>query len=96
MHSSYDSHMPNITIRHVDPDLHDRLKKRALESGQSLQEYLVRALTDLAHTRSNSEIIQKHWEEMQHSSLPWPAQDVLEDAIALSKQQRDDRWTHWS
>ena len=40
--------MTVITIRNVPEDLNERLKSRARERGQSLQQFLLRELSDVA------------------------------------------------
>lgn len=40
--------MPSITIRHVPDEVRDELAVRAARSGQSLQEYLLGQLSEMA------------------------------------------------
>lgn len=40
--------MPSITIRHVPDEVRDELAVRAARSGQSLQEYLLGQLAEMA------------------------------------------------
>jgi antitoxin FitA len=41
--------MPNVLIRDLPESVHARLRERAEERGQSLQQYLVVELVSLAH-----------------------------------------------
>jgi len=49
--------MPNVQIRGVPDDVHRRLKSQAALSGQSLNEFLLARLTDLASTPTVPELI---------------------------------------
>ena len=92
MHCSYDGTMPNITIRDVDPDLHEALKKKAETSGQSLQEYLSRQLKTIATTRTNQEIIAEHRQQMKEMGWKGATRDQIDAAIEQMKEERDNRW----
>lgn len=48
--------MPTIQIRDVPDDVHLRYRARAAAAGMSLQEYLLRELTEGANTRAPGEI----------------------------------------
>lgn len=49
--------MPNILIRDVQEDLHATLQRRAAGNGQSLQQYLISQLQELADRRSLQEVL---------------------------------------
>lgn len=95
MQSSYDESMPNITIRNVDPTLHEALKRKADAAGQSLQEYLTRQLEVIATTRTNAEIMRDHWEKMKAIDEPPYTREEIDQALALAKEERDNRWKRW-
>jgi plasmid stability protein len=92
MHCSYDDTMPNITIRDVDPDLHEALKKKAETSGQSLQEYLSRQLVTIATTRTNAEIIAEHRQKMKVMGWTGATREQIDAAIEHMKKERDNGW----
>jgi len=48
--------MANVQIRDVPDDVHRRLKAQAALSGQSLNEYLLARVTDLARTPTVPEL----------------------------------------
>jgi antitoxin FitA len=48
--------MANVQIRGVPDDVHRRLKSQAALSGQSLNEYLLARVTDLARTPTVPEL----------------------------------------
>ena len=47
--------MPNVQIRDVPDDVHRRLKAEAAEAGQSLNEFLLTRLTEIARLPTWSE-----------------------------------------
>jgi plasmid stability protein len=49
--------MANVQIRDVPPDVHRRLKSQAALAGQSLNEYLLARITDIAETRTWPELL---------------------------------------
>ena len=92
MHCFYDEDMPNITIRNVDPVIHDALKDKADASGKSLQEFLASSLADLATRKSNAEIIRAHREQMARNPGEWATRDQVLTALGDSKKEQDARW----
>jgi plasmid stability protein len=48
--------MPNVQIRGVPDDVHRRLKSQAALAGQSLNEFLLARLTDVARIPTASEL----------------------------------------
>jgi plasmid stability protein len=48
--------MPNVQIRNVPEDVHRRLKVEAAQSGRSLNEYLLRRLTEIAERPTLAEL----------------------------------------
>jgi plasmid stability protein len=57
MHQRHNASMATIQIRNVPPDVHRTLRTRAAAAGQSLQEYLLDEVMDLAGTRDFLEIL---------------------------------------
>jgi hypothetical protein len=49
--------MPNILIRDVPEELHATLQRRAARSGQSLQQYLIGQLREVADRPSLQEVL---------------------------------------
>ena len=96
MYCSYDGTMPNITIRDVEPAIHDALKKKAEFSGQSLQEYLLQQLTVIATKRSNAEIIRDYRQRMKELDEPAYSREEIEAVLAQTKEERDNRWKRLS
>jgi plasmid stability protein len=95
MHCSYDDTMPNITIRNVDEETLAALKKKAAVSGHSLQEYLTRELEQIAHRRTNADIIREHRARMKSTPGQWATREQIDEAIAQMKEERDNRWKNW-
>ena len=48
--------MPNVQIRGVPEDVHRRLKSQAASEGQSLNEYLLERLTEIARLSTLAEL----------------------------------------
>ena len=49
--------MPNVQVRDVPPDIHEALIRRAEAAGQSLQQFLVGQLAEIATTPTINEIL---------------------------------------
>lgn len=49
--------MPSVQIKNVPPDVHRVLRRRAVDAGQSLQEYLLARLTEDAANPTLSEAL---------------------------------------
>ncbi len=49
--------MPSVQIKNVPPDVHGVLRRRAAQSGKSLQEYLLGRLTDEARRPTLNEVL---------------------------------------
>ncbi len=57
MHQRYNSAMATIQIRNVPKDVHNTYKRRAAAAGQSLQEYLLAHLVQIASMATPAEIV---------------------------------------
>jgi plasmid stability protein len=55
----YPPKMPNVQVRHVPDDVHRRLKSQAALSGQSLNEFLLARMTDIASVPTVSELAER-------------------------------------
>ena len=53
------SGVPNVQIRDVPPEVHRQLKAQAALAGQSLNEYLLARIRELADTPSIPELIER-------------------------------------
>ena len=51
--------MPNVHIRHVPPDVHRRLRSHAALAGQSMNEFLLARLAELARTPTVPELAER-------------------------------------
>lgn len=51
--------MPSITIRNVPADTRDELAARAARAGQSLQEYLLASLVELAERPDPADLLRE-------------------------------------
>jgi antitoxin FitA len=51
--------VPNVQIRDVPEDVHRRLKARAASEGQSLNEYLLAQLTEIARLPTLAELSER-------------------------------------
>jgi hypothetical protein len=51
--------VPNVQIRHVPDDVHRRLKSQAALAGQSLNEFLVARMTDIASVPTIPELAER-------------------------------------
>lgn len=80
--------MTVITIRNVPDELNERLKARASERGQSLQQFLLAGLKDVAE-RSPLEVRLREVLE-RHARPSVPAADVAA-ALEEARQDWEDR-----
>lgn len=53
--------MPNIQVKNVPPEVHAVLRDRAASRHQSLQEFILETLIEVANTPTDKEIFEKHW-----------------------------------
>lgn len=76
--------MPSVQIKDVPDDVHLVLRRRALEAGQSLQEYLLARLTDEASRPTLEEALRRAGER-SGGKVP------LNDSAAALRAERDSR-----
>ena len=55
----YDPSMPSIQVKGVPEDVHAVLRRRAVDAGMSLQEYLLDRLTTDARTPTLDEVLER-------------------------------------
>jgi antitoxin FitA len=82
MHFDIITRMPNVQVRDVPDDVHMRLKSQAALAGQSLNEYLLARLTDIASVPTVPELAQLIRERAPYNG-PSSAAVIREDR---------DRW----
>lgn len=83
--------MTVITIRNVPDELNERLKARASERGQSLQQFLLAELRDVA-ARTPLEVRLREVLD-RHARPALPAAD-LAAALEEARQELEDRAAH--
>lgn len=76
--------MATVQIKHIPDDVHQTLRRRAAEKGQSLQEYLLGQLTEQARQPTVEELFAR---VAQRSG----GRVSLEDAVRLVREDRDSR-----
>lgn len=75
--------MTNIQVKNVPDEIHAVLRARAAKRHQSLQEYILQSLVELARTPTDAEIFDLHWARMDDLRIERPPvtrQQIL-DAI---------------
>jgi antitoxin FitA len=78
MHRDIMTGMANVQIRGVPDDVHRRLKSQAALAGQSLNEYLLARMSDLAQTLTWPELFAQIGEREPYSG-PSTAELIRED-----------------
>jgi plasmid stability protein len=76
--------MPTVQIKHVPDDVHQVLRRRAAEAGQSLQEYTLALLADHAHKPTLAEV----FERIEQRSGGWV---TMREAAEWIREERDAR-----
>lgn len=71
-----------ITIRHVPDDVRNQLAARAAWSGRSLQEYMLREITQMASKPSLEEIVAEAREEVRIRGTHLDVSTLLADRDA--------------
>jgi plasmid stability protein len=71
-----------ITIRNVPDDVRDELAARAAKTGRSLQEYLLRELTDMASRPSVDDILSRARARVQATGTQLDPRRILADRDA--------------
>ncbi|MFN2470353.1 MAG: hypothetical protein ABR583_05070 [Gaiellaceae bacterium] len=76
--------MPSVQIKNVPEDVHRVLRRRAVEAGQSLQEYLLKRLTEDASRPTLDEALRRAGDRAG-GSVP------LAGAVQALRKDRDAR-----
>lgn len=78
-HTQHHGVMPvSITIRHVPTEVRDELAARAAGSGQSLQEFLLATLTDLASRPDVRTVLERARERVRRTGVGLTTDQILE------------------
>ena len=83
--------MPSISVRNVPEATRDALAAKAAKAGQSLQEYLLAQLVEMAERVELAEILA----EMKDIASVWDASVTSEqilDAIHDGRHEADEKW----
>jgi antitoxin FitA len=74
--------MPNVQVREVPDDVHRRLKSQAALAGQSLNEFLLARLTEIASVPTVPELAQRIRERAPYTGP---------SSAAVVREERDRR-----
>ncbi len=74
--------MPNVQVRGVPDDVHRRLKSQAALAGQSLNEFLLARMSDIARVPSISELAERIRERAPYRGT---------SSAAVIREERDRR-----
>lgn len=77
--------MPAITIRNVPDETRNELAARAAKRGQSLQEYLLASLNDMASRPDPEEVIRRVRQQAKLADVSLSADEI----VALVREDRD-------
>lgn len=77
--------MATIQIKHVPPDVHAELRRRADDAGQSLQEFMLA----LVRVHASRPTIGEVWRDLGEAAAGGPASPIgFAEAIALRDSER--------
>jgi antitoxin FitA len=82
MHFAIMLFMPNVQVREVPDDVHRRLKSQAALAGQSLNEFLLARLTEIASVPTVPELAQRIRERAPYTGP---------SSAAVVREERDRR-----
>jgi plasmid stability protein len=74
--------MTAITIRNVPDEVRDELAARALRSGRSLQEFLLRQLTELVSRPAPDEVVARARDRVRATGTRIDVPEILADREA--------------
>lgn len=80
----YSEAVPSIQVKNVPDDVHETMRRRARESGRSLQEYMLHRLCREARTPTVEELMARVADRSGGNFS-------LEEATALVRDERDAR-----
>lgn len=78
----YDVGMPTVQVKNVPDDVHAVLRRRAADAGQSLQEYVLKLLSDEARTPTLEEVFAR----IETRDLPVLDDDAVVNALRASRE----------
>lgn len=81
----HNASMPSITIRDVPADVRDKLAARAAAEGRSMQQYLVKELTQLVDRPANQEIFARAQRRARRAGLNITTEEIL-DALKADRR----------
>ncbi|MFT3851427.1 MAG: hypothetical protein QM733_01585 [Ilumatobacteraceae bacterium] len=79
--------MPSVQVKDVPDDVHAVLRIRAAGAGQSLQEYLLKLLSDEARTPTLEEVFAR----IEARDLPVLGDDTVVDALDAAQAEREEQ-----
>lgn len=77
----YDGAMTTIQVKDVPDDVAETLRRRAADSGQSLQVYMRQQLIELAHQRTKSEYLKIIEEQLATSASPGATAESIDETL---------------
>jgi hypothetical protein len=80
----YNGAMPSVQVKNVPPDVHRVLRRRAVDAGQSLQEYLLARLVEDARRPTVDEVLAR-------AAGRTGGRMTLADSAATLRAERDRR-----
>lgn len=80
----YSGAMPSVQVKHVPDDVHRELRARAASAGQSLQEYLLERMVELARQPTLRDVLR----DLDRSTT---ADVTVAEAVAAIRADRDQR-----
>ena len=84
--------MPNIQVKNVPDEVHAVLRDRAANRHQSLQEFILETLIEVANTPTDDEFFERHWAEMRAARANRPPSQVTTDEIVeIIREGREGR-----
>lgn len=84
--------MPNIQVKNVPAEVHAILRDRAGNNHQSLQEFILETLIEVANTPTDDEFFERHWAAMRAARGDRPASRVTTaDILQILDEERADR-----
>ena len=82
--------MPNIQVKNVPQEVHAVLRERAAKNHQSLQEFILETLIEVARMRTDDEIFDELRSEMAelHGDRPPVTREMILDALDEGRASR--------
>lgn len=77
----YNGAMATIQVKDLPEEVTETFRRRAAESGQSLQAYMRQYLIEAAHQRSKAEYLKIIEENLAKSQAPGAAAESIDEAL---------------